>query len=186
MTVNLKDEAKISHQKRRSIPIYLKDAIGSKMKMSISSGQIAKANDILILFDEVQCGMGRTGRLFAHEWFDVNPDVMALAKGLGGGFPIGACLMTDAVANALGPGTHGSTFGGNPLASAVGNCVMDIVNNNSFLAEVEEKGKIFETKLFVTEFSELCKHTEYPNYCWWCFLPSVSTMTGFKIIEQSQ
>lgn len=108
---------------------------------------IAKANDILILFDEVQCGMGRTGRLFAHEWFDVNPDVMALAKGLGGGFPIGACLMTDAVANALGPGTHGSTFGGNPLASAVGNCVMDIVNNNSFLAEVEEKGKIFNSKL---------------------------------------
>ncbi len=108
---------------------------------------IAKANDILILFDEVQCGMGRTGKLFAHEWFDVNPDVMALAKGLGGGFPIGACLMTDAVANALGPGTHGSTFGGNPLASAVGNCVMDIVNNNSFLAEVEEKGKIFNSKL---------------------------------------
>jgi acetylornithine/N-succinyldiaminopimelate aminotransferase len=108
---------------------------------------IAKANDILILFDEVQCGMGRTGKLFAHEWFDVNPDVMALAKGLGGGFPIGACLMTDVVANALGPGTHGSTFGGNPLASAVGNCVMDIVNNNSFLAEVEEKGKIFNSKL---------------------------------------
>ena len=108
---------------------------------------IAKANDILILFDEVQCGMGRTGKLFAHEWFDVNPDVMALAKGLGGGFPIGACLMTDEVANALGPGTHGSTFGGNPLASAVGNCVMDIVNNNSFLAEVEEKGKIFNSKL---------------------------------------
>jgi acetylornithine/N-succinyldiaminopimelate aminotransferase len=108
---------------------------------------IAKANDILILFDEVQCGMGRTGKLFAHEWFDVNPDVMALAKGLGGGFPIGACLMTDEVANALGPGTHGSTFGGNPLASAVGNCVMDIVNNNSFLAEVEEKGKIFNSNL---------------------------------------
>ncbi len=108
---------------------------------------IAKKNDILILFDEVQCGMGRTGRLFAHEWFGVNPDVMALAKGLGGGFPIGACLMTDAVANALGPGTHGSTFGGNPLASSVGNCVMDIVNNNSFLADVEEKGKIFNTKL---------------------------------------
>ena len=113
----------------------------------IEVNNIAKANDILILFDEVQCGMGRTGKLFAHEWFDVNPDVMALAKGLGGGFPIGACLMTDAVANALGPGTHGSTFGGNPLASAVGNCVMDIVNNNSFLAEVEEKGKIFNSKL---------------------------------------
>tara|TARA_B100000900_G_C20543470_1_gene701522 strand:- start:57 stop:1223 length:1167 start_codon:yes stop_codon:yes gene_type:complete len=107
----------------------------------------SKENDLLILLDEVQCGVGRTGKIFAYEWFNIKPDVMALAKGLGGGFPIGACLMRDDIAEALIPGTHGSTFGGNPLAMAVGNCVMDIVNKPDFLLEVEEKGAFFKNGL---------------------------------------
>ena len=82
---------------------------------------------ILLLLDEVQTGMGRTGRLFAHEWAGITPDIMATAKGLGGGFPVGACLMTEAVGSSMTAGSHGSTFGGNPLAMAVGNAVLDVV-----------------------------------------------------------
>ncbi len=117
---------------------------------------IAKEMDLLILFDEVQCGVGRTGKIFAYQWFDIKPDVMALAKGLGGGFPIGACLMRDDIAEALIPGTHGSTFGGNPLAMAVGNCVMDIVNKVDFLSNVEKNGLFFKNQL-----DKLCE--KYPN-----------------------
>ena len=94
---------------------------------------IADEFGLLLFFDEVQCGMGRTGKLFAYEWAGVSPDVMALAKGLGGGFPIGACLATEPVAAALSAGTHGSTFGGNPLASAVGNAVLDVMLEDGFL-----------------------------------------------------
>ncbi|MBT4711862.1 MAG: aspartate aminotransferase family protein [Alphaproteobacteria bacterium] len=93
-------------------------------------------NGLLLIFDEVQTGMGRTGRLFAHEWDGVEPDVMALAKGLGGGFPIGACLATSAAAKFMTPGTHGSTFGGNPLAMAVANAVLDVVLEDGFLDQV--------------------------------------------------
>ena len=117
---------------------------------------IARKKDILLILDEVQCGMGRTGKLFAHELFNIKPDIMALAKGLGGGFPVGACLMTDTVANAMNPGTHGSTFGGNPLAMAVGNCVTDIVSDPKFLSDVEKKANLFHKKL--TEIA-----SEYPN-----------------------
>src|SRR5262249_29100601 len=83
--------------------------------------ELCDVNDSLLIFDEVQCGMGRTGRLFAHEWTGVSPDIMMLAKGLGGGFPVGAVLATDRVAAAMTPGSHGSTFGGNPMAMAVAN-----------------------------------------------------------------
>ena len=79
------------------------------------------------VLDEVQTGMGRTGRLFAHEWAGITPDIMATAKGLGGGFPVGACLATEEVGAAMTAGSHGSTFGGNPLAMAVGNAVLDVV-----------------------------------------------------------
>ena len=100
--------------------------------------RIADERDLLLIFDEVQSGMGRTGRLFAHEWSDVTPDIMALAKGLGGGFPVGACLATARVAGAMTPGTHGSTFGGNPLACAVANGVLDVLLNDGFLEQVQE------------------------------------------------
>lgn len=102
---------------------------------------------ILMGVDEVQCGMGRTGKLFAHEWAGVKPDVMALAKGLGGGFPVGACLATEAAAAGMVAGTHGSTFGGNPLASAAVNAVLDIVLAEGFLDDVQRKAKVFRDAL---------------------------------------
>ncbi len=93
----------------------------------------------LLIFDEVQCGMGRTGKLFAHEWAGVTPDIMMVAKGIGGGFPLGALLATEDAACGMTAGTHGSTYGGNPLACAVGNAVMDNVADEAFLAEVNRK-----------------------------------------------
>jgi acetylornithine/N-succinyldiaminopimelate aminotransferase len=92
------------------------------------------------MFDEVQTGLGRTGRLFAHELVDVAPDVMTLAKALGGGFPIGACVATKHAAGAMTAGSHASTFGGNPLAVAVGNAVMEVIAEPGFLAAVEASG----------------------------------------------
>ncbi len=97
---------------------------------------LADRHGLLLFFDEIQCGMGRTGRLFAYEWDDVAPDLMAVAKGLGGGFPIGGCLATAAVASAFSFGSHGSTFGGNPLGCAVANAVLDLINDEGFLADV--------------------------------------------------
>ena len=94
---------------------------------------------ILLIFDEIQCGMGRTGKLFAHEWSGIEPDIMGIAKGIGGGFPLGACLATEEAAKGMVAGSHGSTYGGNPLACAVGGAVMDIVSTNAFLGEVSAK-----------------------------------------------
>jgi acetylornithine/N-succinyldiaminopimelate aminotransferase len=93
---------------------------------------------ILLAFDEVQTGMGRTGKLFAHEWVGVTPDVMAIAKALAGGFPFGACLATNRAASGMAPGTHGSTFGGNPLGSAIANAVLDIMLEDGFFPRVQE------------------------------------------------
>ena len=104
--------------------------------------EICDKHGLLLVFDEIQCGMGRTGRLFAHELADVVPDVMTLAKGLGGGFPVGACLATAEASRGLTPGTHGSTFGGNPLAMAVANAVLDVMLEDGFLASVERHGRI--------------------------------------------
>lgn len=95
---------------------------------------------LLLFLDEVQCGLGRTGRLFAHEWAGITPDIMAVAKGLGGGFPVGACLATERAASALTAGSHGSTFGGNPLAMAVANAVLDVVLEDGFLEHVRAVG----------------------------------------------
>src|SRR6204780_3610819 len=97
--------------------------------------------DIILGMDEVQSGMGRTGKLFAHEWAGITPDVMSSAKGIGGGFPLGAVLAKERYAKALVPGTHGTTFGGNPLACAAGNAVLDVLLAPGFLAEVERKGR---------------------------------------------
>lgn len=102
---------------------------------------------ILMILDEVQCGMGRTGKLFAHEWAGVSPDIMMVAKGIGGGFPLGAVLATENAASAMTVGTHGSTYGGNPLACAVGAKVMDIVADDVFLADVNRKAALMRQKL---------------------------------------
>ena len=93
----------------------------------------------LLIFDEVQCGVGRTGKLFAHEWSGITPDIMMVAKGIGGGFPLGAVLATEAAAVGMTAGSHGSTYGGNPLAMAIGNAVMKIVSTDTFLADVSRK-----------------------------------------------
>ena len=107
--------------------------------------------DLLLFFDEVQTGMGRTGKLFAHEWSGVTPDVMALAKGLGGGFPVGACLATEKVADVMTPGSHGSTFGGNPLACAVANTVLEELQSDGFLAHVQAMGERLKERVEVLE-----------------------------------
>ena len=102
---------------------------------------------LLLIYDEVQCGMGRTGRLFAYEWAGAAPDVMTLAKGLGSGFPVGACLATEAAAAGMTAGTHGSTFGGNPLAMAAANAVLDVMLADGFLAGVERIGALLARRL---------------------------------------
>ncbi|WP_370402638.1 aspartate aminotransferase family protein [Sulfitobacter sp. JB4-11] len=102
---------------------------------------------ILMILDEVQCGVGRTGRLFAYEWAGITPDIMMVAKGIGGGFPLGAVLATEDAASGMTAGTHGSTYGGNPLGCAVGCRVMDIVAAPDFLAEVQRKSALLRQKL---------------------------------------
>ena len=102
---------------------------------------------ILLILDEVQCGVGRTGKLFAHEWAGVEPDIMMVAKGIGGGFPLGAVLATEDAASGMTAGTHGSTYGGNPLGCAVGCAVLDEINTPEFLAEVNRKSGLLRQKL---------------------------------------
>jgi len=102
---------------------------------------------LLLILDEVQCGVGRTGKLFAHEWAGIEPDIMMVAKGIGGGFPLGAVLATENAASGMTAGTHGSTYGGNPLGCAVGLAVMDIVGDDAFLAEVNRKSGLLRQKL---------------------------------------
>ena len=109
--------------------------------------KLADENGLLLMLDEVQCGMGRTGKLFAYEWSGIEPDIMAVAKGLGGGFPIGACLATEKASTGMTAGTHGSTFGGNPLAAAAGDAVLDIVLEPKFLLQVREMGLLFKKQL---------------------------------------
>jgi acetylornithine/N-succinyldiaminopimelate aminotransferase len=102
---------------------------------------------LLLILDEVQSGVGRTGKLFAHEWAGIQPDIMAIAKAIGGGFPMGACLATAAAAKGMVPGTHGTTFGGNPLAMAVGNAVLDVVLEPGFLESVRQKALLLKQRL---------------------------------------
>jgi acetylornithine/N-succinyldiaminopimelate aminotransferase len=108
---------------------------------------LCDARGLMLVFDEVQTGVGRTGTLFAYEHSGVVPDIMGIAKGIGGGFPMGACLATRHAAQGMIPGSHGSTFGGNPLAMAVGNAVLDVVLAPGFLDEVKRKGLLFKQRL---------------------------------------
>ncbi len=108
---------------------------------------LCDATGTLLILDEVQCGMGRTGKLFAHEWAGITPDIMMVAKGIGGGFPLGAVLATETAASGMTAGTHGSTYGGNPLACAVGTRVMEIIADDAFLAEVNRKAALFRQGL---------------------------------------
>ena len=118
--------------------------------------KICNEKKILLILDEVQCGIGRSGKFFAFEHAKVRPDIVPIAKGIGGGFPIGAVLMTKKVASVMTPGTHGSTFGGNPLAMSVGNAVLDQIFKKGFLKNVQKISKYF--------FSELKKiQNEHPN-----------------------
>jgi acetylornithine/N-succinyldiaminopimelate aminotransferase len=108
---------------------------------------LCDARGLLLVFDEVQTGMGRTGQLFAYQRVGVEPDIMAVAKGIGGGFPLGACLATEDAAIGMTAGTHGSTFGGNPLAMAVGNGVLDVMERPSFLENVRRRGLLLKQRL---------------------------------------
>ncbi len=108
---------------------------------------ICDEHGLLLILDEVQCGVGRTGKLFAHEWAGITPDIMMVAKGIGGGFPLGAVLATEEAASGMTAGTHGSTYGGNPLGCAVGCAVMDHVADAAFLAEVNRKAGLLRQKL---------------------------------------
>jgi acetylornithine/N-succinyldiaminopimelate aminotransferase len=102
---------------------------------------------LLLIMDEVQTGMGRTGKLFAHEWAGVTPDIMAVAKGIGGGFPLGACLATNEAASGMAPGSHGSTYGGNPLAMSAANAVLDVILEDGFLDHVVKMADLLKARL---------------------------------------
>ena len=109
--------------------------------------ELCDARGALLILDEIQTGVGRTGRLFAHEWSGIRPDIMTVAKGIGGGFPMGACLATAEAARGMTAGTHGTTFGGNPLAMAVGNAVLDVVLADGFLDHVRKVGLLLKQRL---------------------------------------
>ena len=108
---------------------------------------LCETHGLLLIFDEVQCGVGRTGKMFAHEWAGVTPDIMMVAKGIGGGFPLGAVLATENAASGMTAGTHGSTYGGNPPGCAVGNAVVNIIGTDAFLEDVNRKAGLMRQKL---------------------------------------
>jgi len=109
--------------------------------------ELCDKNGLLLVLDEVQTGMGRTGKLFAYEWAGIEPDILGTAKGIGGGFPLGACLATAEAAKGMTAGTHGSTFGGNPLAMAVGSAVLDVILAPGFLERVRQNGLLMKQRL---------------------------------------
>jgi len=118
---------------------------------------LADEHDLMLVFDEVQTGVARTGTFYAYEQYGVEPDILATAKGIGGGFPLGACLATEKAARGMTFGTHGSTYGGNPLAMAAGNAVLDAVGNEEFLAEVSAKGERIRARMeqFIGNYPDL-------------------------------
>jgi acetylornithine/N-succinyldiaminopimelate aminotransferase len=134
--------------------------------------KICDAHNILLILDEVQCAY-RTGNFFAFEKSGIVPDIVPIAKGIGGGFPLGACLATKKVSVGMTPGTHGSTFGGNPLAMAVGNAVLDIIFEKDFLKNVKEKGKYFDSGLNKIK-------NEYPKII--SEVRGIGLMKGIKVL----
>ncbi len=118
--------------------------------------KLCNKKKILLILDEVQCGIGRSGKFFAFENAKIKPDIVPIAKGIGGGFPIGAVLMTKKVASAMKPGSHGSTFGGNPLAMSIGNAVLDQLFKNNFLKSIQKS-----SKYFINELNKI--KDNYPN-----------------------
>ena len=109
--------------------------------------KLCDERDILLILDEVQCGLGRTGKFFAFEWAKIKPDIVPIAKGIGGGFPLGACLMNKKTASSMTPGSHGSTFGGNPLAMSIATVVLDYILNKDFLKNVIKVGNYLKSRL---------------------------------------
>jgi acetylornithine/N-succinyldiaminopimelate aminotransferase len=109
--------------------------------------EVADEFELMLIFDEVQCGVGRTGKLWAHEWAGITPDIQASAKGLGGGFPVGAVMATEKAASGMKPGLHGSTYGGNPLACVAANAVLDVILEPGFLEHVDKTARAFWTAL---------------------------------------
>ncbi|WP_455481479.1 acetylornithine transaminase [Bartonella sp. B12(2025)] len=138
--------------------------------------KICDDNNLLLILDEVQTGIGRTGKFFAYEWSDITPDILTLAKGLGGGFPLGACLATDKAAKSMTPGTHGSTFGGNLLGMAVGNSVLDIILEAGFLHHVQHMGNKLKSGL-----SSILNI--YPDII--CAIQGVGLMIGIQCVVPS-
>jgi len=129
-------------------PIQGEDGIKPATKKFLHQlRQLCDQHKILLGFDEVQCGYGRTGHLYAYQYYDVIPDVIASAKAIGGGFPLGACLMTKEAGDVMTPGTHGTTYGGNPLAMAIANAVFDELSTPSFLENVTKMGILLKNKL---------------------------------------
>ncbi len=137
----------------RTAAIFFETALGeSGIKVNTNKflkevKSICIKKKILLILDEVQCGIGRSGKFFAYEYAKIKPDIVPIAKGIGGGFPIGAVLMKKKVSECMGPGTHGSTFGGNPLAMSVGNAVMDQILKKNFLQNVRKLSKYFLKEL---------------------------------------
>ena len=119
--------------------------------------ELADEHDLILAFDEVQCGVGRCGTFYAHEHYGIDPDILATAKGIGGGFPLGACLATEKAARGMGIGAHGSTYGGNPLAMAAGIAVLDALETEEILANVRDKGTKLAARLeqFIGNYPEL-------------------------------
>ena len=109
--------------------------------------KLCNKKNILLIFDEVQCGIGRSGKFFSYQWSKIKPDILTTAKGIGGGFPIGACLVSNKVSKGMGFGSHGSTFGGNPLACSVANKVIEIISNKKFLKDLNKKSVFFINEL---------------------------------------
>jgi len=147
---------------RKTAAIFFETAMGesgikvNSKKFLREVKSICSKKKILLILDEVQCGIGRSGKFFAFEYSNIKPDIVPIAKGIGGGFPIGAVLMSKEVSKYMGPGTHGSTFGGNPLAMSVGNAVMDQILKKNFLMNIRSLSRYFIKELNIIK-------KKYPN-----------------------
>merc|ERR1711991_893650 len=147
--------------------------------------KICNEKKILLILDEVQCGIGRSGDFFAFERSKIKPDIVPIAKGIGGGFPIGAVLMSKKVAKGMTPGSHGSTFGGNPLAMQVGCTVMDIISNRNFLNKVKKNSQYFHDKLnnLKNDFPKIIKEIRGRGFLIGMQLYSDQTIFIKKLLE---